>query len=157
LISGGITLEFLPIAVFEEEEEEGIELLGFIEFPESKNQLGDLDSHGFTREPKTNTWDQKRSIYKDQDCNLGFGCVKIPSGSVRMPSSDSKMKPCIGKYEAGRMLGEGRYAKVKLGRDRETGAPVAIKIMQKDRLRKVDKLVSLNQPLLSSGSSSKES
>ena len=56
------------------------------------------------------------------------------------------MKPCIGKYDAGRTLGEGRYAKVKLGRDRYTGAPVAIKIMQKDRLRKVDKLVSLKHP-----------
>eukprot|EP00250_Pteridium_aquilinum_P019973 c24649_g1_i1 orf=149-1618(-) len=50
-------------------------------------------------------------------------------------------RPCIGRYEVGRMLGEGQFAKVKFGRHIETGAPVAIKIIEKDRLCKADKLV----------------
>ena len=60
-----------------------------------------------------------------------------------MDPTASKKKSHIGMYEVGRTLGEGRYAKVKLGRHIETGSQVVIKIMQKDRLRKVDKLVSL--------------
>ena len=60
-----------------------------------------------------------------------------------MDPTVSKKKSRIGMYEVGRTLGEGRYAKVKLGRHIETGSQVAIKIMQKDRLRKADKLVSL--------------
>ncbi|MCO5585724.1 hypothetical protein L7F22_039660 [Adiantum nelumboides] len=50
-------------------------------------------------------------------------------------------RPRIGMYEVGRTLGEGRFAKVKLGRHKETGEAVAIKIIHKDRMRKVYKVV----------------
>lgn len=50
-------------------------------------------------------------------------------------------KPRIGMYEVGRTLGEGRFAKVKFGRHKETGDSVAIKVIEKDRVRKVNKLV----------------
>ncbi|KAH7290833.1 hypothetical protein KP509_30G066300 [Ceratopteris richardii] len=50
-------------------------------------------------------------------------------------------RPRIGMYEVGRTLGEGRFAKVKLGKHKVTGASVAIKIIEKDSLQKVDKWV----------------
>ncbi|KAI5056602.1 hypothetical protein GOP47_0028420 [Adiantum capillus-veneris] len=53
----------------------------------------------------------------------------------------SAQRPRIGMYDVGRTLGEGRFAKVKLGRHKETGAVVAIKIIEKDRMRKVYKVV----------------
>ncbi|CAI5533277.1 unnamed protein product [Closterium sp. Naga37s-1] len=40
----------------------------------------------------------------------------------------------VGKYELGRTLGEGNFAKVKLGQDVESGRRVAIKVMDKDRI-----------------------
>ncbi|CAI5515966.1 unnamed protein product [Closterium sp. Naga37s-1] len=49
----------------------------------------------------------------------------------------------VGKYELGRTLGEGNFAKVKLGQDVESGRRVAIKVMDKDRIlqhRMVDQI-----------------
>ncbi|PKI32492.1 hypothetical protein CRG98_047116 [Punica granatum] len=42
----------------------------------------------------------------------------------------------VGKYELGRTLGEGTFAKVKLARNAETGESVAIKILEKDKILK---------------------
>lgn len=42
----------------------------------------------------------------------------------------------IGKYELGRLLGEGTFAKVKLGRNIETGKNFAVKIIDKDMVKK---------------------
>lgn len=46
----------------------------------------------------------------------------------------------VGKYELGRVLGEGTFAKVKFARNIETGQSVAIKILDKEKIFK-DKLV----------------
>jgi len=43
---------------------------------------------------------------------------------------------CVGKYELGRTLGEGNFAKVKFAKNVETGEFVAIKILSKDKLLK---------------------
>eukprot|EP00898_Chlorokybus_atmophyticus_P005395 jgi/Chlat1/5857/Chrsp4S06367 len=40
----------------------------------------------------------------------------------------------VGKYELGRTLGEGTFAKVKYARDTESGRGVAIKVVDKDRI-----------------------
>ncbi|XP_042393958.1 CBL-interacting protein kinase 23-like isoform X2 [Zingiber officinale] len=40
----------------------------------------------------------------------------------------------VGKYELGRTLGEGTFAKVKFAKDVETGESVAIKIFEKDKI-----------------------
>nr|QSH71605.1 CBL-interacting protein kinase [Hedychium coronarium] len=40
----------------------------------------------------------------------------------------------VGKYELGRTLGEGNFAKVKFAKDVETGESVAIKIFDKDKI-----------------------
>ena len=40
----------------------------------------------------------------------------------------------VGKYEVGRTLGEGTFAKVKLARNEETGESVAMKVMDKERV-----------------------
>ncbi|KAL3653302.1 CBL-interacting serine/threonine-protein kinase 3 [Castilleja foliolosa] len=50
--------------------------------------------------------------------------------------SQPKIKRRIGKYEVGRTIGEGTYAKVKFARNTETGQPVAIKILDKDAVLK---------------------
>jgi len=42
----------------------------------------------------------------------------------------------VGKYELGRTLGEGNFAKVKFAKNMETGEFVAIKILDKDKLLK---------------------
>lgn len=42
----------------------------------------------------------------------------------------------VGKYELGRTLGEGTFAKVKFAKNVETGENFAIKILDKDKLLK---------------------
>uniref|UniRef100_A0A0D6R537 Protein kinase domain-containing protein n=1 Tax=Araucaria cunninghamii TaxID=56994 RepID=A0A0D6R537_ARACU len=42
----------------------------------------------------------------------------------------------VGKYELGRMLGEGTFAKVKVARNVETGQQVAVKIIDKEMVLK---------------------
>ena len=42
----------------------------------------------------------------------------------------------VGKYELGRTLGEGTFAKVKFARNVETGEEFAIKILDKDKILK---------------------
>lgn len=42
----------------------------------------------------------------------------------------------VGKYELGKTLGEGTFAKVKIARDMETGANVAIKVLDKEKILK---------------------
>lgn len=40
----------------------------------------------------------------------------------------------LGRYEIGRTLGEGTFAKVKFARNMETGENVAIKILDKEKI-----------------------
>lgn len=47
-------------------------------------------------------------------------------------SSRGRVK--VGRYELGRTLGEGNFAKVKFARNVETGVNVAIKILNKEKL-----------------------
>ena len=42
----------------------------------------------------------------------------------------------VGKYELGKTLGEGTFAKVKFAKHMETGAAVAIKVLDKDKILK---------------------
>lgn len=46
------------------------------------------------------------------------------------------VKRVVGKYELGRTIGEGTFAKVKFARNLETGDPVAIKILDKEKVLK---------------------
>ncbi|KAI3461177.1 hypothetical protein Pfo_017840 [Paulownia fortunei] len=50
--------------------------------------------------------------------------------------NQQKIKRRIGKYEIGRTIGEGTFAKVKFARNSETGQPVALKILDKDKVLK---------------------
>lgn len=54
--------------------------------------------------------------------------------------STAKVKRRVGKFELGRTIGEGAFAKVKFARNSETGEPVAIKILDKEKVLK-NKLV----------------
>ncbi|CAL9782444.1 unnamed protein product [Musa acuminata subsp. burmannicoides] len=47
-----------------------------------------------------------------------------------------EVKRRVGKYELGRTIGEGTFAKVKFARNIETGEPVAIKILDKEKVLK---------------------
>jgi serine/threonine protein kinase len=42
----------------------------------------------------------------------------------------------VGKYELGKTLGEGTFAKVKIAKNVETGESVAIKVLDKDKILK---------------------
>lgn len=53
---------------------------------------------------------------------------------------NSNIRTRVGKYELGRVLGEGNFAKVKFAKDTLTGQHVAIKILDKDKIFK-DKMV----------------
>lgn len=53
-----------------------------------------------------------------------------------MSSSRAKPKTRVGKYELGRTVGEGTFAKVKFARNVETGENVAIKILDKEKVLK---------------------
>lgn len=50
--------------------------------------------------------------------------------------SAAKVKRVVGKYELGRTIGEGTFAKVKFARSSQTGDPVAIKILDKEKVLK---------------------
>lgn len=50
--------------------------------------------------------------------------------------SQPKIKRRVGKYEVGRTIGEGSFAKVKFARNSETGEPVALKILDKEKVLK---------------------
>ncbi|KAK8695513.1 hypothetical protein V6N13_000668 [Hibiscus sabdariffa] len=58
----------------------------------------------------------------------------LPSyiGDMNQP----KIKRRVGKYEVGRTIGEGTFAKVKFARNSETGEPVALKILDKEKVLK---------------------
>lgn len=47
-----------------------------------------------------------------------------------------KIKRRVGKYEVGRTIGEGTFAKVKFARNSETGEAVALKILDKEKVLK---------------------
>ncbi|XP_042418764.1 CBL-interacting protein kinase 32-like [Zingiber officinale] len=48
----------------------------------------------------------------------------------------TKIKRRVGKYELGRTIREGTFAKVKFARNIETGEPIAIKILDKEKVLK---------------------
>ncbi|RLM57688.1 CBL-interacting protein kinase 32 [Panicum miliaceum] len=50
--------------------------------------------------------------------------------------STTKVKRRVGKYELGRTIGEGTFAKVRFAKNTETGEPVAIKILDKEKVLK---------------------
>ncbi|KAL2938095.1 CBL-interacting protein kinase 32 [Bienertia sinuspersici] len=50
--------------------------------------------------------------------------------------SGDKFMRVVGKYELGRTIGEGTFAKVKFARDCQTGDPVAIKVLDKEKILK---------------------
>ncbi|KAM7276704.1 hypothetical protein ACFE04_018570 [Oxalis oulophora] len=50
--------------------------------------------------------------------------------------SQPKIKRRVGKYEVGRTIGEGTFAKVKFARNSETNEPVALKILDKEKVLK---------------------
>ncbi|XP_044482206.1 CBL-interacting serine/threonine-protein kinase 3-like [Mangifera indica] len=50
--------------------------------------------------------------------------------------SQPKIKRQVGKYEVGRTIGEGTFAKVKFARNSKTGEPVALKILDKEKVLK---------------------
>lgn len=51
-------------------------------------------------------------------------------------ASSLKVKRRIGKYELGRTIGEGTFAKVRFAKNMETGDHVAIKILDKAKVQK---------------------
>ena len=50
--------------------------------------------------------------------------------------SDQKVKRWVGKYEVGKTIVQGTFAKVRYAKDIETGESVALKILDKDKLLK---------------------
>ncbi|KAG6474524.1 hypothetical protein ZIOFF_068461 [Zingiber officinale] len=85
---------------------------------------------------------QLQSIRLVKHTNHSLGAYQI---NYRMESetSKSKVKRHVGKYELGRTIGEGTFAKVRFAKNIETGEPVAIKIFDKEKVLK-HKLVEQN-------------
>ena len=55
---------------------------------------------------------------------------------IRQGMSTTKVKRRVGKYELGRTIGEGTFAKVRFAKNTETGEPVAIKVVDKEKVLK---------------------
>lgn len=51
-------------------------------------------------------------------------------------SASLKVRRRVGKYELGRTIGEGTFAKVRFAKDTESGDPFAIKILDKAKVQK---------------------
>ncbi|KAH0711032.1 hypothetical protein KY284_012459 [Solanum tuberosum] len=64
---------------------------------------------------------------------LNFPATSPPEFSI---SVMKKVKRKLGKYEVGRTIGEGTFAKVKFARNTETGENVAIKVLAKSTILK---------------------
>lgn len=58
----------------------------------------------------------------------------VPDLNQKM--SSQKVKRRVGKYELGKTIGEGTFAKVRFARNSETGDAVAIKILDKEKILK---------------------
>lgn len=58
------------------------------------------------------------------------------SSSTGASSSSGGGRTKVGRYELGRTLGEGSFAKVKFAKNSETGENVAIKIIDKEKVLK---------------------
>lgn len=52
--------------------------------------------------------------------------------------SDPKVKRWVGKYEVGKTIVQGTFAKLRSAKDTETGESVALKILDKDKLLKTN-------------------
>lgn len=61
---------------------------------------------------------------------------KMTSRTSNSSGSSNGGRAKAGKYELGRTLGEGNFAKVKFARHVETGDHVAIKILDKEKILK---------------------
>lgn len=55
---------------------------------------------------------------------------------AKLVASPQKVKRQVGKYELGKTLGEGTFAKVRFARNVETNDHVAIKILEKEKIVK---------------------
>ncbi|BBH05464.1 CBL-interacting protein kinase 3 [Prunus dulcis] len=55
---------------------------------------------------------------------------------INFKMNQPKIKRRVGKYEVGRTIGEGTFAKVKFARNSDTGEPVALKIIDKEKVLK---------------------
>lgn len=58
--------------------------------------------------------------------------------------SSNNSRTRVGKYELGRTLGQGNFAKVKFARNIETGENVAIKIIDKEKVLKNKMIVQVS-------------
>ena len=58
------------------------------------------------------------------------------SSSSSAAAANNHGRTRVGKYELGRTLGEGNFAKVKFARNVDTGENVAIKILDKEKILK---------------------
>ncbi|XP_028097653.1 CBL-interacting serine/threonine-protein kinase 23-like isoform X2 [Camellia sinensis] len=59
-----------------------------------------------------------------------------------------RVRTRVGRYELGRTLGEGAFAKVKFGRNLETDENVAIKILNKEKILKHDMIGQIKREIL---------
>ena len=58
------------------------------------------------------------------------------SSAAAAAAANNHGRTRVGKYELGRTLGEGNFAKVKFARNVDTGENVAIKILDKEKILK---------------------
>lgn len=82
-----------------------------------------------------------RSLYRlGLHFKKNFGSIKSCHykgvSACKSSMNPPKVKRRVGKYEVGRTIGEGTFAKVKFARNSETGEPVALKILDKEKVLK---------------------
>lgn len=79
---------------------------------------------------------QKFYLVKIAVRSISNTVLVIYIGGEKMSAKVSAARTRVGKYEMGRTLGEGSFAKVKFAKNVETGEFVAIKIVDRDHVRR---------------------
>lgn len=74
--------------------------------------------------------------------------VVVVRGGEMASRSSYGGKTRVGRYELGRTLGEGNFAKVKFARNVVTGENVAIKILDKEKVLKHKMIGQVSIPIL---------
>ncbi|GJN07078.1 hypothetical protein PR202_ga24871 [Eleusine coracana subsp. coracana] len=99
-----------------------------VELPPVQLALPDTNSHFSSTGGESRRGEGTYSVF--------FIWSKCEQSGIRQGMSTTKVKRRVGKYELGRTIGEGTFAKVRFARDTETGDPVAIKILDKEKVLK---------------------
>ena len=79
---------------------------------------------------------EREKIFREFERKKMASKSSSSSAATAAAAANNHGRTRVGKYELGRTLGEGNFAKVKFARNVDTGDNVAIKILDKEKILK---------------------